>query len=56
MRTVSGPYPIDRVHTNGTMTIRLSPNQTERINIRRIHPKFPLSSSLQAELLHGKGE
>jgi transposase InsO family protein len=56
MPTVSGPYPIDRVHTNGTVTIRLSPNQTERINIRRICPKFPLSSSSQAELSHGKGE
>ena len=56
MPTVSGPYPIDRVHTNGTVTIRLSPNQTERINIRRIRPKFPLSSSSQAVLPHGKGE
>jgi hypothetical protein len=44
------------VHTNGTVTIRLSPNQTERINIRRILPKFPLSSSSQAELSHGNGE
>jgi hypothetical protein len=56
MPTVSGPYPIDRVHTNGTVTIRLSLNQTERINIRHICPKFPLSSSSQTELSHGKGE
>ena len=37
----TGPYPIERVHTNGTVTIRLSPNQVERINIRRIKPKYP---------------
>ena len=40
--TVSGPYSIERVHTNGTVTIRLSPHVQERINIRRIRPKFPL--------------
>jgi transposase InsO family protein len=39
--TVSGPYPITRVHTNGTVTILLSANIQERINIRRIRPKFP---------------
>ena len=37
--TMSGPYPIVRVHTNGTVVIRLSPNVTERINIRRLRPK-----------------
>ena len=37
--TVSGPYPITQVYTNGTVSIRLSPNVTERINIRRIRPK-----------------
>ena len=40
--TVSGPYPIRRVHTNGTVTIQLSARVQERINIRRIRPKFPL--------------
>ena len=40
--TARGPYPITRVHTNGTVTIRLTPTLTERINIRRIKPKFPL--------------
>ena len=40
--TVTGPFPIEKVHTNGTVTIRLSPNQLERINIRRIRPRFPL--------------
>eukprot|EP00977_Amphora_coffeiformis_P009356 scaffold2144_cov98-Amphora_coffeaeformis.AAC.1 len=34
----TGPYVITQVHTNGTVTIRLSPSVTERINIRRIKP------------------
>jgi transposase InsO family protein len=34
----NGPYTIDRVHTNGTLTIRLRPGVTERINIRRVIP------------------
>ena len=34
----SGPYPIERVHVNGTITINLRPGITERINIRRIAP------------------
>ena len=34
----SGPYWIAQVHTNGTVTIRLTPHETERINIRRIEP------------------
>ena len=33
-----GPYTITRVHVNGTVTIRLSPLVTERINIRQIKP------------------
>ena len=33
-----GPYRITRVHTNGTVTIRLSLHETERLNIRRIKP------------------
>jgi hypothetical protein len=40
--TVEGPFEITRVHTNGTVTIQLSPSVTERISIRRICPKFPL--------------
>ena len=28
-----GPYQITRVHTNGTVSIKLCPNVTERINI-----------------------
>ena len=34
----TGPYKIERVHTNGNVTIRLSPLHTERLNIRRIKP------------------
>ena len=34
----TGPFPIETVHTNGTVTIRLSPTTIERINIRRIKP------------------
>ena len=30
----SGPYPIERVHVNGNLTIKLRPGDTERINIR----------------------
>ncbi len=33
-----GPYPIERVHINGNVTILLRPGVTERINIRRIQP------------------
>ena len=33
-----GPYPIERVHANGTVTIQLRPDTFERINIRRILP------------------
>ena len=40
--TVSGPFPIERVHTNGTVTIRISPVTVEHINICRVRPKFPL--------------
>ena len=34
----TGPFPIETVHANGTVTIRLSPTTIERINIRRIKP------------------
>ena len=34
----TGPYTIEQVHTNGTVTIRLQNNIRERINIRRILP------------------
>jgi hypothetical protein len=33
-----GPYPIERVHINGNVTILLRPGVTECINIRRIQP------------------
>ena len=35
-----GPYPIQQVHNNGTVTILHQPNITERINIRRIKPYY----------------
>ena len=34
----SGPYNIEQVHCNGTLTISLRNDVTERINIRRIIP------------------
>jgi hypothetical protein len=33
-----GPYKIEQVHTNGTLTIQLWPGITERINIQRVIP------------------
>ncbi len=36
----SGPYEISRVHTNGVVTIKLSPHVYERINMRRVYPRF----------------
>ncbi|CAB9514024.1 Retrotransposon protein [Seminavis robusta] len=38
----SGPYRVSRVHTNGNVTIQLSPHQFERLNIRRVFPKHPV--------------
>jgi hypothetical protein len=32
-----GPYRIEQVHTNGTLTIRRGPGILDRINIRRLH-------------------
>ena len=34
----TGPFVISRVHTNGTLSIELSPGVEERINIRRVKP------------------
>ena len=36
--TTSGPYTIERVHTNGTVTILRNSGVVERVNIRRIKP------------------
>ena len=33
-----GPYRVNTVHTNGTVTIQLTPHTIERISIRRIKP------------------
>ena len=42
-----GPFPIQSVHTNGTVTIIRNPGTKERINIRRLIPaeKMPEHSS-----------
>ena len=34
----SGPYPIEQVHVNGNLTIKLRPGVTKRINIRQLIP------------------
>ena len=34
----TGPFVIQHVHANGTVTIRRNPFVTEWINIRRLHP------------------
>jgi hypothetical protein len=36
--TYKGPYPILQVHTNGTVTVLLQPNATERYNVHCITP------------------
>ena len=36
-----GPYTINRVHTNGTITIQRTPYFEERVNIRRVRPYRP---------------
>ena len=33
-----GPYPIQKVHVNGNVTVELREGVTERLNIRRIKP------------------
>ena len=33
-----GPFTVERVHVNGTLTIELRPGVSERINIRRLIP------------------
>ena len=33
-----GPYKVEAVHVNGTITIILRPGVTEQINIRRVIP------------------
>ena len=34
----TGPFVIQTVHTNGTLTIRLNATTTERISVRRVKP------------------
>jgi hypothetical protein len=33
-----GPYRVERVHANGTLSIRLQPGVIERISLRRLKP------------------
>jgi hypothetical protein len=33
-----GPYPVQRSHVNGTLTLEFRPGLTKRVNIRRIKP------------------
>ena len=35
-----GPFVIERVHANGTVTIRLTDTTVERISLRRIKPYY----------------
>ena len=35
-----GAYSIEEVHNNGTVTIKLRPYVTDRVNIRRVQPYF----------------
>ena len=44
LNPLQGPFIIEAVHTNGTVTIRRSSPVTERINIRRLHPASPQSN------------
>ena len=44
LNPLQGPFAINKVHSNGTVTIRRSPSIYERINIRRLHPASPRSN------------
>jgi len=37
---VKGPFRIEQVHANGTLTIRRGPHLVDRLNIRRVRPFF----------------
>jgi transposase InsO family protein len=34
----TGPYPVEQVHANGTLSIRITPTVIERISLRRVKP------------------
>ena len=44
LNPIKGPFAINKVHSNGTVTIQRSPTISERINIRRLHPASPRSN------------
>jgi hypothetical protein len=35
-----GPYRIEQVHTNGTLTIRCGPGVLDRVDIRHLRPAY----------------
>ena len=35
-----GPFVIEQVHTNGTVSITRAPNIVERVNVRRLKPYY----------------
>jgi transposase InsO family protein len=39
-QSTKGPYRIDRVHCNGTVSIRRTENIVDRVNIRHVRPYF----------------
>ena len=46
--SVEGPYPIERVFTDGVVNIRTSPNVVDQINIHRIKPRHRLRQLREA--------
>jgi len=36
----TGPFTIETVHVNGTVTIRHNDNVVERVNVRRLRPYY----------------
>ena len=44
LNPLQGPFRVETVHSNGTVTIQRSSIVSERINIRRLHPASPRSN------------
>ena len=42
-----GPFPIDKVHVNGNVTVELREGVTERLNIRRVKPYHTPSANAE---------
>ena len=45
--STSGPFEIERVHVNGTLTLRVAPGITDKFNIRRVRPYFEQEQEAQ---------